>query len=275
MLDSPQLEAAIWSIADGRGSDDDLALFHADERASLRDARPPDRRRRGRPRLGAHAARRRARPGRRRPHRDAREPPRAPPPDCARRRPTPPTPDRDESDDDGPTDGALEPGRGPAAGVVVDRTGRRLGGGRGATPESNDELSAGWRRSAGRRWAGRLHPGVAAARWVTRRRAGDPDEGRARLARRRRRRPRPDGVGASVLWLGQVALEGVRLAAAGSIVPTLRVPQTRPQGRIDRRRGALAAGARRQPGDRRARGGDAGHGRRRSTAATGRRRRPP
>ena len=25
----------IWSIADGRGSDDDLALFHADERVSL------------------------------------------------------------------------------------------------------------------------------------------------------------------------------------------------------------------------------------------------
>ena len=35
MLDTPQLEAAIWSIADGRSSDDDLALFHADERASL------------------------------------------------------------------------------------------------------------------------------------------------------------------------------------------------------------------------------------------------
>ena len=35
----------------------------------------------------------------------------------------------------------------------------------------------------------------------------------------------------SVLWLGHVALEGVRLAAGGSIVPSLRVPQ-RPQGRV-------------------------------------------
>ena len=35
MIDSPELEAAIWSIADGRGSADDLARLHADERASL------------------------------------------------------------------------------------------------------------------------------------------------------------------------------------------------------------------------------------------------
>ena len=35
MIDSPELEAAIWSIADGRGSADDLARFQADERASL------------------------------------------------------------------------------------------------------------------------------------------------------------------------------------------------------------------------------------------------
>ena len=35
MLDSQQLEAAIWSISEGRGSDDDMALLRADERASL------------------------------------------------------------------------------------------------------------------------------------------------------------------------------------------------------------------------------------------------
>ena len=35
MLDVRQLERGIWSIADGRGSDDDLALLLADERASL------------------------------------------------------------------------------------------------------------------------------------------------------------------------------------------------------------------------------------------------
>ena len=35
MIDSPELEAAIWSVVDGRGSADDLARLHADERASL------------------------------------------------------------------------------------------------------------------------------------------------------------------------------------------------------------------------------------------------
>ena len=35
MISSPELEAAIWSVADGRGSADDLARLHADERASL------------------------------------------------------------------------------------------------------------------------------------------------------------------------------------------------------------------------------------------------
>ncbi|MET0459032.1 MAG: SNF2-related protein [Ilumatobacteraceae bacterium] len=39
-----------------------------------------------------------------------------------------------------------------------------------------------------------------------------------------------EGVGAGVLWLGRVALEGVRLAAAGSIVPTLRI-ESRSQSR--------------------------------------------
>ena len=35
MLDSQQLVAAIWSISEGRGSDDELALLRADQRASL------------------------------------------------------------------------------------------------------------------------------------------------------------------------------------------------------------------------------------------------
>ena len=35
ILESQQLEAAIWSISEGRGSDDELALLRADERMSL------------------------------------------------------------------------------------------------------------------------------------------------------------------------------------------------------------------------------------------------
>ena len=38
------------------------------------------------------------------------------------------------------------------------------------------------------------------------------------------------GIGAGVAWLGRVAIEGVRLAAGGSIVPTLWVSE-RTQGR--------------------------------------------
>jgi len=35
MLDTQQLEAAIWSISEGRGSDEELAMLRADERKSL------------------------------------------------------------------------------------------------------------------------------------------------------------------------------------------------------------------------------------------------
>ena len=41
------------------------------------------------------------------------------------------------------------------------------------------------------------------------------------------------GVGASVRWLGRVALEGVRLAARGSIVPKLRVPGRQDGGLVE------------------------------------------
>src|SRR3954463_196838 len=35
MVETQQLEAAIWSISEGRGSDDELAILRADERKSL------------------------------------------------------------------------------------------------------------------------------------------------------------------------------------------------------------------------------------------------
>ena len=103
--------------------------------------------------------------------------------------------------------------------------------GRGATPESNDELSTRLEAIGGPPLGWQVHPSVAlpggmradalaipmkdALGWLV---AVGGGHGR-------------DGVGPSVLWLGHVALEGVRLAASGSIVPSLRVPQ-RPQGRL-------------------------------------------
>ena len=103
--------------------------------------------------------------------------------------------------------------------------------GRGATPESHDDLSTRLEAIGGPPLGWLLHPGVQlpggmradalaipvkdALGWLV---AVGGGHGRA-------------GVGAGVLWLGHVALEGVRLAASGSIVPALRVPQ-RPQGRL-------------------------------------------
>ena len=97
--------------------------------------------------------------------------------------------------------------------------------GRGATPESHDDVSTRLEAIGGPPLGWQLHPSVElpggvradalaipvkdALGWLV---AVGGGHGRA-------------GVGAGVLWLGHVALEGVRLAACGSIVPALRVPQ--------------------------------------------------
>ena len=103
--------------------------------------------------------------------------------------------------------------------------------GRGATPASHDDLSTRLEAIGGPPLGWLLHPGVQlpggiradalaipvkdALGWLV---AVGGGHGRA-------------GVGAGVLWLGHVALEAVRLAASGLIVPALRVPQ-RSQSRL-------------------------------------------
>ena len=105
--------------------------------------------------------------------------------------------------------------------------------GRGATPESHDDLSTRLEAVGGPPLGWQLHPGVQlpggmradalaipmkdALGWLV---AVGGGHGRA-------------GVGAGVLWLGHVALEGVRLAASGSIVPALRVSQRPQRGLVD------------------------------------------
>jgi hypothetical protein len=225
MIDSPELEAAIWSVADGRGSADDLARLHADERTSLavldrliidverdlasarslaggeRDQVVAD--------LAESLASLRGTVAR------------------LRRQTTPATPERQPAGHSDEVEaGEVELQASWASGQVV-----VWASGRGATPESHDELSTRLEAIGGPPLGWLLHPGVQlpgggradalaipvkdALGWLV---AVGGGHGRA-------------GVGAGVLWLGHVALEAVRLAASGSIVPALRVPQRR-QGQL-------------------------------------------
>jgi hypothetical protein len=226
MIDSPELEAAIWSIADGRSSADDLARFHADERASLIVLN----------RLiidiedDLDAARSLVGDERDQVVADLAETLDSLHGTVSRlRRPiTPPTHQQSAEpihiSEVEPDEVALQaswtPGR-----VVV------WASGRGATPESHDDLSTRLEAIGGPPLGWQLHPGVQlpdgtradalaipvkdALGWLV---AVGGGHGRT-------------GVGAGVLWLGHVALEAVRLAASGSIVPALRVPQ-RPRSRL-------------------------------------------
>ena len=227
MIDSPELEAAVWSVADGRGSADDLARLHADERASLvvLDRLIID--------VEDDLASARSLVGG---ERDQVVADLAETLDGLRgtvarlRRPiTPSTPERQPVEpilSDEVETGEVELQASWTSGQVV-----VWASGRGATPESHDELSTRLEAIGGPPLGWLLHPGVQlpgglradalaipvkdALGWLV---AVGGGHGRA-------------GVGAGVLWLGHVALEAVRLAASGSIVPTLCVPQRR-QGRL-------------------------------------------
>jgi superfamily II DNA or RNA helicase len=99
------------------------------------------------------------------------------------------------------------------------------GAARGAAPESFDALAARLERIGGPPIGWLVHKGVPlpggqradalsislrdALGWLVAAGGGEDS----------------DGVGPSVRWLGHVALEGVRLAARGSVVPSLRVGQ--------------------------------------------------
>ncbi len=194
MLDSQQLVAAIWSISEGRGSDDELALLRADQRASLIVLDRLIDRDRGRSRCRAHLVGRRTRPGGCRFHRHARRPSR-------NRRPV-----ASSAAPDGKSAGRRRHAghrgvlrdtrrtprtrRGAAASVVV----RGPGGGLGRRPRCP---SGGQRRSGhssgGDRWPiGGLAaaPGCAAAGRHTSRSCRHSHEGRTGLAGGNRRRAR-------------------------------------------------------------------------------------
>ena len=260
MVDSPELEAAIWSIADGRSAAEDVARLHEDERASLRMldrlmidvARDLDSARSlaGDERdmvvadlaetldsLRGTAARLRPEP-----------PPPPPPAQVAEPEPT--------------RAGARRTRGGRAPSVVVGRTGGRVGR-RPAAPSRRPTTTcpAASRRSAARRWAG-SSTGRPAPRRAAGRRAGDPGQGCAGLAGRGQRRPgarrgRGRGAVAGPGGARRRAAGGRRIDRADA---AHRVPLPEPH---DERRRAVAPGPAGQPDDRRPRRGHAGHGGRR------------
>jgi SNF2-related domain/SNF2 Helicase protein/Helicase conserved C-terminal domain len=233
MLDTQQLEAAIWSISEGRGSDDQLAMLRADERKSLmlldrliveaEDDLASVRNLTGEERdqvvadftdtldgLLSTAARLR--------------PP--PPPSAARG-------EYADDEDMAITSEPWEPEEVQlqaswAAGQVV-----VWAAARGAQPEGNDELANRLEAIGGPSVGWQLHPGVplpggqraeavaipmkSALGWLVAIGGGENHT----------------GVGPSVLWLGRAALEGVRLVARGAVVPSLEVAARSEGGNVE------------------------------------------
>jgi SNF2-related domain/SNF2 Helicase protein/Helicase conserved C-terminal domain len=230
MVEVRQLEAAIWSIADGRASVDDLALFETDEKLSLALV----------DRLIADAEDDldsvRDLSG------DEREQVVADFTDtldslmatAARLRPVPPP--RQSSlgyDDDDFTAESFEPGEVQLQASWSEGQIVVWAAGRGTAAESNDELATRLESIGGPPLGWQLHSGVGLPRgqraealtipltdalgWLVAVGGGQV----------------PAGAGSSVSWLGRAAVEGVRIAARGSIVPRLRVDPRREGRGVD------------------------------------------
>ena len=113
--------------------------------------------------------------------------------------------------------------RDPAPGVVAGRLDRGVGR-RPAEPppERNDELADRLEALGGPASGWAAHADVALPNGLRAAALVDPGRGGARLARRRRRRRSGarTASGASVRWLGRVAVAAVRLVARGASCPT-------------------------------------------------------
>ena len=225
MHDSRQRETAIWSIADGRGSDDDVAVLHSDEQASLavlvrliadtEDGLESVRRIHGDERdqvvidfldtlAGLRAVAERLRPGAIRPLATEEQ-------ERSRLFTVVPEPEVIE-----PEPVRMQASWADGALVV-------WAGGRGSAPESAE-------------WIGEAFGAIGAAPsgWLPHRGVPLPDGDTAQALTTSMRSAlgwlvavgtdgHNDLIGASVRWLGRVALEAVRLAAMGSMVPKLKV----------------------------------------------------
>ena len=224
MAEVRQLETAIWSIADGRASAADLALFETDEAITLAvldrligDAEDDLASVRGiqgdeRDQVVADFA-----DTLKNLHRTA-----------ARLRPLAPSPILTELDDDDDLSWEyLEPGEVQLQASWLDGQVVVWAAGRGTEPETNDAIADRLEAVGGPPNGWSVHPGLAlpsgakaeavsiamrsALGWLVSLGGGGA----------------PEGVGPSLLWLGRVAVEGVRLVASGSVVPTLKVSPRR------------------------------------------------
>ena len=224
MAEVRQLEAAIWSIADGRASDAELALFEADETTSLAvldrligDAEDDLASVRGitgdeRDQVVADFA-----DTLKSLHRTA-----------ARLRPLAPSPILAELDDDDSISWEyLEPGEVQLQASWADDRVVVWAAGRGTDPETNDELADRLQAVGGPPHGWEVHPGVPLPNGMKAEAVAIPMRGALGWLVSVGAGEAPEGVGPSLLWLGRAAVEGVRLAARGAIVPSLRVTNRR------------------------------------------------
>ncbi len=215
-VDDPDLESAVWRVADGRGSEDDLTRLRADAPTSLVLVDALIRATDG----DLRSARSLTGSERDQVVADLTETVQSLRDVAARLRP-PTSPPQGSTGADarrGAEPGEVELHASWSAGTVV-----IWAGGPGHSAESHDEVSARLEAAGAAPVGWRTHPGVRlpdgstadshaialadALGWLVSIGAGHG----------------ADEVGGSVRWLGRVAYEGVRLTASGSIVPTMRV----------------------------------------------------
>jgi superfamily II DNA or RNA helicase len=230
ILDSQQLEAAIWSISEGRGSDDELELLRADQRMSLTvlDRLILD--------AEADLASVRNLTGEERDQvvadftdtldglrsTEAKLRPRPVPPQAAA-----------VADEFLPlTSEPWEPDEVKLQASWSDGQVVVWAGGRGAPTEGNDELATRLETIGGPSVGWQLHPGVPLPGGVRAEAVAIPMKDALGWLVAIGGGHTYDGVGASVQWLGRAALEGVRLVARGAVVPSLRVPGRSESGMV-------------------------------------------
>ncbi|HNJ96975.1 MAG TPA: DEAD/DEAH box helicase [Ilumatobacteraceae bacterium] len=227
MLDARQLEASIWRIADGHPSDDDLARFHEDERASLYLLD----RMIGEAEEDLAGARRLPEGERDLVVADFSDVLASLKATYVRLRPLP-----EPADDDEPIhfeELVPEPVRLQA--TWIDGRVVVWAAGRGSLPEANDGIADRLEACGGPPHGWEVHPGVQLPGSVTAEALSiSMKDALGWLVAVGGGQGLVDGdgtpiVGDSVRWMGLVALEGVRLVSSGCIVPQLKSQPT--QGR--------------------------------------------